>query len=97
MFLFCRTEYFREKRIWLNSLYNRIFFNDLIVRHKIKSEDALRLCVRRLAESVMQLTGRCGDRQLGKLAGTKEPALIACSDNGAVFQGHAAMILERGE
>lgn len=45
---------FREKRIWLNSLYNRIFFNDLIVRHKIKNEDALRLCVRRLAESVMQ-------------------------------------------
>ena len=45
---------FREKRIWLNSLYNRIFFNDLVVRHKIKNEDALRLCVRRLAESVMQ-------------------------------------------
>lgn len=46
--------HFREKRIWLNSLYNRIFFNDLVVRHKIKNEDALRLCVRRLAESVMQ-------------------------------------------
>ena len=45
---------FREKRIWLNSLYNRIFFNDLVVRHKIKNEDALRLCIRRLAESVMQ-------------------------------------------
>lgn len=45
---------FQEKRIWLNSLYNRIFFNDLLVRHKIKNEDALRLCVRRLAESVMQ-------------------------------------------
>ncbi len=45
---------FREKRIWLNSLYNRIFFNDLVVRHKIKNEDALRLCVRRLAECVMQ-------------------------------------------
>lgn len=45
---------FREKRIWLNSLYNRIFFNDLVVRHKIKNEDALRLCVRRLAESIMQ-------------------------------------------
>ena len=45
---------FQEKRIWLNSLYNRIFFNDLVVRHKIKNEDALRLCIRRLAESVMQ-------------------------------------------
>lgn len=45
---------FREKRIWLNSLYSRIFFNDLVVRHKIKNEDALRLCIRRLAESVMQ-------------------------------------------
>lgn len=44
---------FREKRVWLNSLYNRIFLNDLVVRHKIKNDDALRLCVRRLAESVM--------------------------------------------
>lgn len=46
--------HFQEKRVWLNSLYNRIFFNDMIVRHKIKNEDALRLCIRRLAESVMQ-------------------------------------------
>ncbi len=45
---------FREKRVWLNSLYNRIFLNDLVVRHKIKNENALRLCVRHLAESVMQ-------------------------------------------
>ncbi len=45
---------FHEKRVWLNSLYNRIFLNDLVVRHKIKNENALRLCVRHLAESVMQ-------------------------------------------
>ena len=45
---------FREKRVWLYSLYNRIFFNDLVVRHKVKNEDSLRMCIRRLAESVMQ-------------------------------------------
>ena len=45
---------FREKRVWLNSLYNRIFFNDLIVRNKIKNEEALRLALRKLAESVRQ-------------------------------------------
>lgn len=45
---------FREKRVWLNSLYNRIFFNDLVVRHKVKNEDSLRMCIRRLAGSVMQ-------------------------------------------
>lgn len=45
---------FREKRVWLNSLYNRIFFIDLVVRHKVKNEDSLRMCIRRLAESVMQ-------------------------------------------
>lgn len=45
---------FREKRVWLNSLYNRIFFNDLVVRHKVKNEDSLRMCIRRLAESVMK-------------------------------------------
>lgn len=45
---------FREKRVWLNSLYNRTFFNDLVVRHKVKNEDSLRMCIRRLAESVMQ-------------------------------------------
>ena len=49
-----------------------------------------------VAEAVMQLTGRCGDRQLGVLAGTKAPSIIVCSDNGAVFQSHITLVLERG-
>lgn len=45
---------FKEKRVWLNGLYNRIFFNDLIVRNKVKNEEALRLALRKLAESLRQ-------------------------------------------
>lgn len=45
---------FKEKRVWLNGLYNRIFFNDLIVRNKVKNEEALRLALRKLAESMCQ-------------------------------------------
>lgn len=48
-----------------------------------------------LSEAYMQLMGRCNERQLGKLEGTKEPKYIMVSDNGAVFQSHLAMILER--
>lgn len=49
-----------------------------------------------VAEAVMQLTGQCGQRQLGVLPGTKSPEIIVCSDNGAVFQSHVTMVLERG-
>ena len=45
---------FKEKRVWLTGLYNRIFFNDLIVRNKVKNEEALRLVLRKLAESLCQ-------------------------------------------
>lgn len=49
-----------------------------------------------IAEAVMQLTGRCGQRQLGLVPGTKQPGIIVCSDNGAVFQSHITLVLERG-
>lgn len=49
-----------------------------------------------VAEAVMQLTGQCGQRQLGVLPGTKTPQIIVCSDNGAVFQSHITLVLERG-
>ena len=44
------------KRMWLNEIYNKIFFSDLIVRNKIRNETALRLTIRRMAECVKQPT-----------------------------------------
>lgn len=44
------------KRIWLNEIYNKIFFSDLVVRNKVRNENALRLTVMRLAECVGQPT-----------------------------------------
>ena len=48
-----------------------------------------------LSEGVMQLMGRCGDRQLGSMTNTKEPEIILCGDNGAYFHTHCATILRR--
>lgn len=48
-----------------------------------------------LTEAVMQLMGRCGDRQLGAKTGTKEPDIILCSDNGGALQNHCTTILRR--
>ena len=50
-----------------------------------------------ISEAVMQLTGRCGERQLGVVPGTKAPNIIVASDNGAVFQSHITLVLERSE
>ena len=44
------------KRLWLNDIYNKIFFSDLVVRNKVRNENALRLTIRRLAECVKQPT-----------------------------------------
>lgn len=47
---------FKNKRHWLNSLYEKIVLGDVIQRNNIKNEYALRLAVKRLAENVKQPT-----------------------------------------
>lgn len=42
------------KRMWLNDIYGKIFFSDLVVRNKVRNEEALGLLVKRLAEGVKQ-------------------------------------------
>jgi acetyl-CoA acetyltransferase len=49
-----------------------------------------------LTEGVMQLMGRCGERQLGPKTGNKKPEIIMCSDNGGILQTHSCYILTRG-
>ena len=48
-----------------------------------------------LTEAVLQLMGRCGDRQLGPKTGTKTPEIILTTDNGAVLQTNTVTILRR--
>lgn len=48
-----------------------------------------------ITEAVMQIMGRCGDRQLGPKTKTKESEIILCSDNGAILQTHSCLILRR--
>jgi len=43
-----------DKRSWLSSLYQKIFFGDLISRYKIRNDFALRLLIRKVAESIKQ-------------------------------------------
>lgn len=43
---------YRNKRRWLNDLYEKILLNDIILRNRIKNEMALRMTIKRLAESV---------------------------------------------
>ena len=47
---------YRNKRNWLNGLYEKIVLGDVIQRNNIKNEQALRLAIKRLADNVMQPT-----------------------------------------
>ncbi|MCX6325388.1 MAG: ATP-binding protein [Bacteroidia bacterium] len=45
-----------DKRAWLSSLYQKIFFGDLTTRYQVRNVFALRVLIRKLAESVKQPT-----------------------------------------
>ena len=42
------------KREWLSSLFNKIYFSDLVLRHSVRNSKALKILIRKMAESVMQ-------------------------------------------
>lgn len=47
---------FKNKRHWLNDLYEKILLGDVVARNGIKGETAIRLMMKRVAENVMQPT-----------------------------------------
>lgn len=44
----------QDKRSWLSGLYNKIFFGDIVARYGIRNDFALKILVKKLAESVKQ-------------------------------------------
>jgi hypothetical protein len=44
----------KDKRSWLNALYQKVLLGDVISRNDIRNENAIRVIVKKLAESVMQ-------------------------------------------
>lgn len=88
---------YRNKRHWLNGLYEKIILGDVIQRNGIKNEKALRLAIKRLAENVKQPTAYNRLANMVKSTGvstntasiidyiklTKEACLIFSIDNYA--------------
>lgn len=48
------TALMSNSRQWLSSLFSKIFFGDLVARHGIRNDFALKVQIRKLAESVKQ-------------------------------------------
>lgn len=44
----------KEPRPWMSNLFGKIFFGDLVARYKIRNDYALRVMIRKMAESVKQ-------------------------------------------
>ena len=44
----------KEPRAWMSNLFSKIFFGDLVARYKIRNDFALRVMIRKMAESLKQ-------------------------------------------
>jgi predicted AAA+ superfamily ATPase len=60
-----------NKREWLRSLYHKIFFGDIVTRYQIRNDNALKLLIKKLAESVKQPTSFSRMANIVSSAGAK--------------------------
>lgn len=61
----------KDKRSWLNSLYQKILLGDVISRNDIRNENAIRVLVKKLAESVMQPSSLARIKNIIETTGAK--------------------------
>lgn len=45
----------QDKQSWLQSLYQKILYSDIVVRKGVRNEQSLRMLVRKLADSVIKI------------------------------------------
>jgi len=43
-----------DKRAWLSNLFQKLFFGDIVTRYQVRNDFALKMLIRKLAESVKQ-------------------------------------------
>lgn len=60
---------YKNKRHWLNDLYEKILLGNIMLRNKVKNEMALRLAIKRLADNILQPTSYNRLANLVKSAG----------------------------
>ena len=53
---FAETFSLTDKRSWLTSLYQKVLYSDVVIRHRLRNEQALSLLVKKMADSVLQPT-----------------------------------------
>lgn len=91
------------KRHWLNELYEKILLGDIIQRHGIRNEKALRLAIKRISENIKNPTSYNRLANMVKAAGVSTNAtsimeyIGACKDSCMIFtlDNHASKFVEK--
>ena len=45
---------FKNKREYVSSVYQKVLYNDIITHNKVRSENGMKLLIKKISESVMQ-------------------------------------------
>ena len=81
----------KETRSWMSNLFSKIFFGDLVARYRIRNDYALRVMIRKMAESVKQPLSY--NRIASIVSSTGKKTKYRCSDRlYRIYDRHLAHI-----